>query len=72
MFSILFNMNISLLSSPEFAGEGLGENTHILNTPKLVAGGIPALSDAAIPSASIARVSSGSITPSSHSRALEK
>ena len=47
------------------------KNAHILNTPKLVAGGMPALSDAAMPSASVARVSSGSITPSSHSRALE-
>ena len=44
---------------------------YILKTPKLADGGIGALSEAAMPSASAARVSTGSITPSSHSRALE-
>jgi hypothetical protein len=48
------------------------DEPYIRNTPKLVAGGMPALSEAAMLSASIARVSKGSITPSSHSRALEK
>src|SRR6266852_3488487 len=43
---------------------------YILNTPNCDAGGIPAFNDAAIPSASVWRVSSGSITPSSHKRAL--
>jgi hypothetical protein len=61
---------------PSAAGFEIAPTTslyyHILNTPKLVAGGMPALSDAAILSASIPRVSIGSITPSSHNRALEK
>ena len=43
---------------------------HILKTPNLVCG-IGALSAAESPSASTRRVSSGSMTPSSHSRAVE-
>src|SRR2546428_1555953 len=42
---------------------------HILNTPKGGAGGMSAVIDAAMASASVARASSGSLTPSSHSRA---
>lgn len=46
------------------------DSLHILNTPNGGAAGIPAFSDAAIASANVARVSSGSITPSSQIRAL--
>jgi hypothetical protein len=44
---------------------------HILKTPKPRCSAIGAFIDAAIPSASAARVSTGSSTPSSHNRALE-
>ena len=44
---------------------------HILKTPKLSCAGIGAFIEAAMPSASAARVSTGSSTPSSHRRALE-
>ena len=43
---------------------------HMRKTPKVVSG-IGALSAAEIPSASTRRVSSGSMIPSSHSRAVE-
>jgi hypothetical protein len=43
---------------------------HILNTPNRV-GAISALSAAEMPSARAMRVSTGSITPSSHRRAVE-
>src|SRR5215210_517257 len=46
------------------------EPPHIRKTPKVVSG-IGALSAAEIPSASTRRVSSGSMTPSSHSRVVE-
>ena len=49
-----------------------GELTHYMrNTPNCAAAGIGAFSEAAIPSASALRVSTGSSTPSSHRRALE-
>ncbi len=44
---------------------------HIRKTPKLPPAGIGAFNEAAMPSASALRVSTGSRTPSSHSRALE-
>ena len=50
--------------------EERGTHVHIRNTPNF-GSGIGALSDADKPSASTRRVSAGSITPSSHSRALE-
>ena len=46
-------------------------HAYILKTPKFPPAGIGAFNDAAIPSARAWRVSTGSSTPSSHSRALE-
>jgi hypothetical protein len=54
-----------------FAALRMTEGAYIRSTPNLPPAGIGALSDAAIPSARAARVSTGSITPSSQSRALE-
>ena len=48
-----------------------GVISHILKTPKFACAGIGAFIEAAMPSASAARVSTGSSTPSSHRRALE-
>ena len=59
------------LPVPSQAAAGRRLTTHILNTPNCGEGGIGAFSDAAIPSASALRVSTGSSTPSSHRRALE-
>jgi hypothetical protein len=53
------------------ARQGMGpEPAYILNTPNRGASGIGAFRLAERPSASTRRVSAGSITPSSHSRAL--
>ena len=49
-----------------------GGRLHILNTPNFGLSGMGAFRLALIASASTRRVSAGSITPSSHSRALEK
>ena len=48
----------------------LGENRHILKMPNFVGGGAGAFMPTISAWPSTARVSAGSITPSSHSRAV--
>ncbi len=54
---------------PPSPARGEGRNHHIRNTPKVVSG-IGAFSDAEIASPSTSRVWAGSMTPSSHRRAV--